>query len=533
MKVAVIGAGISGLPSIKCCLDEGLEPTCFERSDDIGGLWRFTDNIEDGRASIYQSVVSNTSKEIMCYSDFPFPEDFPNFLPNSKLLEYLRKYAEHFNLLKYVQFKTVVVSVRKCEDFESSGRWNVTTEMDGKLETTIFDAVMVCSGHHTDPFYPLESYPGIKTFKGQCFHSREYKNSDGFKGKRVVIVGMGNSAADIAVELSRTASQVFLSTRRGAWVMSRVYDHGYPWDFCYDTRFETFKRNNLPMSIVAHLTETNINTWFSHSNYGLQPIDRTQFKEPLLNDELPSRIMCGFVVVKPSVLDFTETVAKFEDGSFEDNIDVVIFATGYSFSFPFLDESVINMEKNKIHLYKNVFPPTLEKPTLGILGLIQPLGPIMPTAELQGRWLTRVFKGLCPYPPLKIVMDDMAKKNKIFIKRFGTSRENRLQVDYVEYLDELASAVGVKPSIFPLFLYDPLLALALFFGPCTPAHYRLNGPGKWSPARKSILTTLDRILKPTKTRVVKKDDPSFLSITKVLGALCVLAVFVAVAIFKC
>ncbi|XP_073427667.1 dimethylaniline monooxygenase [N-oxide-forming] 2-like isoform X2 [Dendrobates tinctorius] len=531
MKVAIIGAGVSGLPSIKCCLDEGLEPTCFERSNDIGGLWRFTNNIENGRASIYQSVVSNTSKEIMCYSDFPYPEDFPNFLPNSKLLEYIRKYAANFNLLKYIQFKTVVVGVRKCKDFESSGQWNVTTEKDGKQETTIFDAVMVCSGHHIVPYYPVESYPGIKNFRGQHFHSREYKNSDGYKGKRVVVVGMGNSAADIAAELSRTASKVFLSTRRGAWVLSRVYDDGYPWDFCYDTRFETFKRNNLPMSLVAYLNESKMNTWFNHTNYGLQPIDRTQFKEPLINDDLPSRITCGFVVVKPSVLDFTETAAKFEDGSIEDNIDVVIFATGYSFSFPFLDESVIKMEKNTIHLYKNVVPPALEKPTLGILGLIQPLGPIMPTSELQGRWLTRVFKGLCPYPPLKVVMDDMAKKNKIFIKRFGTSRENRLQVDYVEYLDELASAVGVKPNIFPLFLYDPLLALALFFGPCTPAHFRLNGPGKWSPARKVILTTLDRVVKATKTRVVKKDDPR-LSITKVLGALCVLAVFVAVAIFR-
>ncbi|CAJ0940030.1 unnamed protein product [Ranitomeya imitator] len=114
---------------------------------------------------------------------------------------------------------------------------------------------------------------------------------------------------------------------------------------------------------------------------------------------------------------------------------------------PFLSHSWMNLSlkwrKTQSTYTENVVPPTLEKPTLGILGLIQPLGSIMPTSELQGRWLTRVFKGLCPYPPLKIVMDDIAKKNKIFIKRFGTSRENRLQVDFVEYLDELASAVGI------------------------------------------------------------------------------------------
>ncbi|XP_056384059.1 dimethylaniline monooxygenase [N-oxide-forming] 2-like [Hyla sarda] len=159
MKVAIIGAGVSGLTCIKCCLDEGLEPTCFERSDDIGGVWRFSNNIEDGRASIYQSVVSNTSKEMMGYSDFPYPENFPNFVPNFKLLGYLRKYAEEFNLLKYIQFETVVTSVRKCKDFVSSGQWSITTEKDSKPETSVFDAVMVCSGHHTDQYYPLESYP--------------------------------------------------------------------------------------------------------------------------------------------------------------------------------------------------------------------------------------------------------------------------------------------------------------------------------------------------------------------------------------
>lgn len=107
-----------------------------------------------------------------------------------------------------------------------------------------------------------------------------------------------------------------------------------------------------------------------------------------------------------------------------------------------------------------------------------------------------------------------------------------MQVDFIEYLDELASDIGVKPNIFALFLYDPLLALALFFGPCTPMHYRLVGPGKWSPARKMILTTWDRVLKPTKTRVVKLKDSSFSSIAKVLGALCVLAVFVAVVMYN-
>ncbi|KAE8610765.1 hypothetical protein XENTR_v10012235 [Xenopus tropicalis] len=532
MKIAIIGAGSSGLTSIKCCLDEGLEPTCFERSNDIGGVWRFTHEVEDGRASIYESVVSNTSKELMCYSDFPYPENFPNYLHNSKMLEYYRMYVDHFGLLKYIQFKTVVLSVQKCSDFASTGRWSVTTEKEGTQENVIFDAVMVCSGHHSEPHFPLDSYPGIKQFKGQYFHSQEYKNPTEYKGKRVVIIGMGNSASDIAVELSRTAAQVFLSTKRGAWVIRRVSDNGYPSDILHNRRFYIWMRNTLPSDLVMWITEKKFNQWFDHANYGLQPTDRTQFKEPLFNDDLPSRITCGSVLVKTSVRKITETAVQFEDGTVEENIDVIIFATGYNYSFPFLDASVIKIDSSRTYLYKNIIPPNLEKATLGILGLIQPLGPIMPTAELQARWITRIFKGLCRFPPKNEVMDDIEKDRKIFIKRYGTTRENRLQVEFIEYLDSLASDIGVKPNIWYLFLTDPLLAMALCFGPCTPAQFRLTGPGKWPQARKQVMTTWDRIIKSTKTRTVKSKGPRFVTATRLLAALCLVVLLLSIFVYQ-
>ncbi|KAM8930870.1 dimethylaniline monooxygenase [N-oxide-forming] 2-like [Pelodytes ibericus] len=527
MRVAVIGAGTSGLTSIKCCLDEGLEPTCFERSDDIGGVWRYTPTVENGRASIYESVVSNTSKEMMCYSDFPYPEDTPNFLHNTKMLDYYRKYAEEFGLLKYIQFKTVVHSVRQRPDFTSTGQWDITTEKDGKQETAIFDAVMVCSGHHADPYYPLDSFQGIKTFKGKYFHTREYKNAEGYKGKRVLIVGMGNSGSDIAVELSRTADQVFLSTKRGGWLMSRVFEKGYPWDICFDTRFQNWLRNILPPPVVTWLIDKKVNEWFDHANYGLQLRDRTQFKEPVLNDELPSRITCGFVRVKPHVSEFTQNSVKFDDGTIEENIDVVIIATGYAISFPFLDESIVKVENNKMNLYRSIFPANLDKPTLGFIGLIQPLGPIMSAAEVQARWITRVFKGLCKLPPLEDVKADIEKKKDIVKKRFGSQRDNSLQLDYIKYLDELTTDFGATPNITQLFLTDPFLALALFFGPCTPAQYRLVGPGKWPQARNQVMTTWDRIIKATKTRSVQHHEHKSTTMRLVLGVLCVMALLLS------
>ena len=122
-RVAIIGAGASGLPAIKSVLEEDMIPVCFERTDDIGGLWNYTPEVRgDGQASVMKSTVINTSKETMCYSDFPIPEDFPNFMHNTKVMEYFRLYAKEFGLLEHVRFNTEVLKVEKASDFEETGR---------------------------------------------------------------------------------------------------------------------------------------------------------------------------------------------------------------------------------------------------------------------------------------------------------------------------------------------------------------------------------------------------------------------------
>ncbi|XP_063154621.1 flavin-containing monooxygenase 3-like [Candoia aspera] len=516
-RVAIIGAGVSGLTSIKCCLDEGLEPTCFERSDSIGGLWQFTESSEEGRASIYRSVFTNSCKEMMCYMDFPFPENFPNYMHNSKIQEYIELYTKHFDLLKYIQFKTDVTNIKKHPDFSVSGQWDVMTQKDGKVESTTFDAVMVCSGHHVYPNIPVDSFPGLEKFQGTLFHSREYKGPEKFKGKKVLVIGLGNSGSDIAVELSHTASQVCISSRSGSWIMSRVWDKGYPWDMLIVTRFEAFLRNTLPTAISDWLYVKKMNSWFKHENYGLMPVNRTLRKEPVFNDDLPSCIICGTIVVKPNVKEFTETSAIFQDGTVLEGLDYVIFATGYTFAYPFMDdESIIKSRNNEVTLYKSILSPVLEKPTMAVIGLVQSLGSAIPTAELQARWATRVFKGLCKLPSKTTMMDDIDEKMGKKLKWFGQS--DTLQTDYILYMDEISSSIGVKPNIPLLFLKDPWLALKVFFGPCSPYQFRLTGPGKWDGARDAILTQWDRTLKVTRTRTVPNSQKffSFFVLLKIL-----------------
>nr|XP_056700131.1 flavin-containing monooxygenase 5-like [Euleptes europaea] len=501
-RIAVIGAGASGLVSIKCCLDEDLEPVCFEMTSDIGGLWRFQEQPEEGRASIYRSVIINTSKEMMCFSDFPIPDDYPNYMHNSKIMEYFRVYAKHFDLLKYIRFKTKVHNISKCSDFAQTGQWNVVIETNGKQESSVFDGIMVCTGHHTNAYLPLRSFPGIEKFKGCYFHSRDYKDPKEFTGKRVVVIGIGNSGVDIAVEISQLASQVFLSTRRGAWIMNRVGYGGEPQDTYFNRRIVySFLKYNFIRRSIHFIAQQTVNTKFDHAMYGLQPQHSLDSQHPTINDEIANRIISGRVVVKPNIKEFSETSVLFDNGSKEDDIDFVIFATGYSFSFPFLD-NCISVVDNHVTLYKYVFPPHLEKPTLAIIGLVQPLGAIMPISEMQARWVTRVFKGLCGLPSASEMLDDIRSKEKKMAKRYVRSHRHTIQVDYIAYMDEIAALIPANFNVWRLFLTDPKLAWLVFFGPCSPYQYRLEGPGKWDNARKAILTQRERIVKPFRTRAV-------------------------------
>ncbi|NWR46164.1 FMO1 monooxygenase, partial [Regulus satrapa] len=518
MRVAVVGAGVSGLTATKCCLDEGLEPTCFEQSQDLGGLWRYTEHIEAGRPSLYPSVISNTSKEMSAFSDFPFPEHFPVFLPNALLLDYLRRYAERFSLREHIKFGTTVVSIHKHPDFATTGQWNVVTEAGGKQTLDVFDAVMVCSGNFSEPSLPLQCFPGTR-FQGQYFHSRQYKHPDVFQGKRVLVVGMGNSGVDIAVEASRVAAKVTISTTRGAWLLSRVFEHGYPWDMILNTRLMSLIKTNLPGPLSWWLINYKVNQWFNHENYGLQPEKRYL---PVLNDDLPSYILTGRITIKPGVKEFKDNSVLFHNCSEEEPIDIVVFCTGYIVSFPFLEESIVRVENKHASLYKYVFPTHLQKPTLAVLGLIKPFGAIMPVAEMQARWVSRVFKGRETNVSLP-VPQNAAQTGQVLSLQFGLTFDEVLKTEWLVYLDTLASFIGAKPSVLGLLCTDPRLALTIFFGPCSPYQYRLEGPGRWEGARQAILTQWDRVLKPTRTRVPAGSSSSFPSLLTVVGLLLLLA----------
>ncbi|KAB0404828.1 hypothetical protein E2I00_005513 [Balaenoptera physalus] len=513
--LAIVGAGVSGLASIWCCLEEELEPTCSARSNDVGGLWQFSDNEEEGRASIYQSVFINSSKEMMCFPDFPYPDDYPNYMHKSKLQEYIKTFAQKKNLLRYIQFETLVTSIKKCLSFLVTGQWEIVLEKDGKQESTIFDAVMICSGHHVYLNLPTDSFPGTPRPV-----SRPLPPQPGLQGPRSVqgeegpVTGLGNSGCDTAVELSHLATQVIISTRNGSWVMNQIWDDGYPWDVVYVTRFAFFLRKPfLHLSLTGYITLR---------------------KEPVFNDELPSHILCGTVFIKPSVKEFTETSAMFEDGTMFEAIDVVIFATGYGYAYPFLDDSIIKSRNNEVTLFKGIFPLLMEKPTLAVIDFVRSLGAAILTADLQTHWTVKVFANSCTLPTTNEMMDDIDEKMGKKLKWFGQSQT--LQTDYITYMDELGSFTGAKTNIPWLFLTDPQLALepipALTDGTRKVGWDQESGmgPGKWDGARNAILTQWERTGKPTRTRAVsesKRPQPFHNLLKTLLFPVLLLAVLLA------
>ncbi|XP_021380302.1 dimethylaniline monooxygenase [N-oxide-forming] 5-like isoform X1 [Mizuhopecten yessoensis] len=506
--VAVIGAGASGLPAIKCCLDEGLEPTCFERTDDIGGLWNYTKEVHPDQACVMKSTVINTSKEMMCYSDFPIPSEYPIYMHNAYVQKYFRLYADKFGLDKYIKFNNEVLRIVKHEDHESTGQWTlqVRDRKSNMVTSHVFDAVMVATGHHAKKKMP--DFPGMDTFKGDITHTHDYKSWKGYEDKKAVVVGGGNSGGDVAVELSRVASKAFLSTRRGAWIINRIDNAGTPVDMLRTRRIFELLRLILPDYLVNLEWAIRLNSRFDHAKYALKPKHKPLAQHPTINDDLPNKIANGSVIIKPNIKCFSETEVEFDDGTKED-ADAVILGTGYIFGFPFIDKSIIDVKDNQIELYKYMFPPDLDKPTLSVIGCCQPVGAIMPLSEMQARLATRVFKGDVQLPSRVDRWVDIRKKKIAMRHRYVESTRHTIQVDFIPYIDELAKLNGCRPNLAQMLLRDPVLAIKCFSEPCTPYQFRLEGPGKWVGARQAIMTQWDRTWQPMKTRPldIKQDEP--------------------------
>jgi len=309
------------------------------------------------------------------------------------------------------------------------------------------------------------------------------------------------------VELAKAAKQVYLSTRRGSWIINRVWDNGLPFDLVF-TRFAAYYLAKLlPASLQNRLLEKSLQARFDHDLYGLKPAHRVYEGHPTVSDDLPNRIIAGSVVVKPDIERLTKTGVIFQDGSEVENIDVIVTATGYVFGFPFIDHPGFEVSENNVNLYQYVFPPEIEPPgSLAVIGCAQTIGSILATAEMQCRWAILILKGSCKLPSREEMWKEVETRRDNLAKSFYKSTRHTLQVFPVPYQIELSRQMGCHPNMLKLVFTDPKLAYHLIFGPFTPYQNRLVGPGAWPGAREAILKTMDRVHHPFMTRNSKKHN---------------------------
>ncbi|HEV7769896.1 MAG TPA: NAD(P)-binding domain-containing protein [Solirubrobacterales bacterium] len=425
-RVCVIGAGSSGIASCQVLDARGIPFDCFEKGSGVGGNWRYEN--DNGMSSAYRSLHINTSRGLMAYRTYPMPDSYPDYPNHFQIAAYFDAYVDHFGFREKIAFRTEVVSVEPVE-----GEWEVTVaDADGARESRRYRAVLVANGHHWNPRWPEPAFPGSEQFEGEQIHVHDYREPEVLRGKRVLVLGIGNSATDIAVESSRIGESTFLAMRRGAYVLPK-YMNGKPTD---ESASALLTRLPLPVqrffiSRMVGLTAGDMTA------YGLPKPDHKLLEaHPTISAELLSRLGHGDIAVKPNIDRFSggKTV-RFADGS-EEEIDLVVYCTGYRITFPFFDPKLIAAPENRLPpLYRRV--ASIEHPGLYFIGLIQPLGAIMPIAEAQSEWVADLLGGRGSLPPAAEMRKAVTESERRMRKRYVASKRHTIQVDFHPYLREI------------------------------------------------------------------------------------------------
>jgi dimethylaniline monooxygenase (N-oxide forming) len=454
-KVCIIGAGSSGVVAAKILKEKGIPLDCFEMASDIGGNWRY--NNDNGRSAAYDSLHIDTSKDRMQFSDFPMPDGYPNFPHHTQVLAYFESYADHFNVKPTITFHTKIDNVSPAP----GGGYDVAIfDIDsGEQETRHYGAVLVCNGHHWQPKIP--KFPG--EFIGRSLHSRNFRTAEPFKDENVLVIGIGNSGVDIACDIASSAKQVYLSTRRSAYIIPR-YILGKPTD-----KWVTESNSQLPFPITRAIYSLLLKTAVGNQeNYGVPKPDHKLLSEhPTMSSQLLDNVAHGSIIIKPNIAELAGNAVSFFDGSTVP-IDSIVYATGYQISFPFFDDSFISFDNNEFPLYRRVVHP--DYPGLYFIGLIQPLGAIMPLAELQCRWVAGLINGTYTLPDSATMKSTIREDQSAINKRYVNSSRHTIQVDFFPYKRSLQKEMQLDSKKQP----KPALIAAAFAGGVLGAAYLIS-----------------------------------------------------------
>ncbi|MEV0726704.1 FAD-dependent oxidoreductase [Micromonospora purpureochromogenes] len=419
-SVAVIGAGAAGLATLKALADAGVPAVCFEAGDRVGGLWVFG----SPGSPAYRTLHLNTSRRRTEFVDHPMPAHWPDYPDHTRVAGWLADYADRFGLHEAVRLRHTVDRVVP----EVGGRWTVHADGPGGPVSVTVAAVVVANGHNRVPTSPVPPPPGTCTVRQ--LHSHAYRGPEQLAGRRVLVVGGGNSAMDIAVDASYAAARTLLSLRRGVWVVPK-HLLGRP----SDTLNGALARR-LPWRLRQRISQTVLTaTVGPPTRYGLPaPAHGFLQDHPTLSDGLLSRLTHGEIEVRPGIAGFDGDRVTFTDGR-ADEVDLVIWCTGYRVDLPFLDPALLGDRPDALRLYRHVFHPDV--PGLAFVGLMQSTGAAFPLVEAQARLVAAQLAGTYALPDPARQHAEIRAELRAATDRWG-DRRPAMRVDFDAYLAQLA-----------------------------------------------------------------------------------------------
>ncbi|KAI6197102.1 Dimethylaniline monooxygenase [N-oxide-forming] [Aphelenchoides besseyi] len=465
-RVAVVGAGPSGLASARHAILNGHEVTIFEKRNVLGGRWNFSGDVKFPTVSL----SSNTQNSgVLCqFSDLPIFNHHSRVLSQHDAATYLLSYANEHKLNDRTKFNTEVTAICRGPEYDKDGKWMVTySSAQTKTVDEEFDYVLVCTGWNQKPWRPnklrLED-----AFKGTISQASQFKSSESYYDKIVVLV--------------------YIAARHGEWTTEIVDSNGRPFDLSYQTQLRHLLRSFTPNLLR--------NLWLEHRSlnerHGCGPVPEHRFLAtlPTFIDGLKLLIASGRVVVESQLLSFSENGVEFTSGTKLENVDEVIFCTGYQFDFSLIENGrLIGVHDNDFQLYLHMFPTELrEHPTLACVGFVQPLfGSRWPISELQSRVFFQVQNGKVELPSVFDMRENAEWRRCCVNVNYLITRRHTHIVDYVGFSNELADLIGVRPD-WRTLITDPKLTWSFLTKPVISAQFRLCGPHALSGARETIIS---------------------------------------------
>ena len=419
MRLAIVGAGPAGLAALRALGARGHDATAFERRPCVGGVWSLHD--DERPTAAYRSLHLITSRDRTQFGELSMPDGTPDYPSRDAVGRYLEGYAEHFGLTDRIRLNQGVVSATRAD-----GGW--VLELDGG-EHERFDGLVVANGHNEDARWPDPPYPG--EFEGRQLHALDYADAEEFRDRNVLVVGMGNSAMDIATDISLVADRTYLSARHGTWVIPKRL-LGRP----ADQIIKPWVAVHVPWRIRQPLSEFLLRlTVGPPERYGLPEPTRGLFQDhPTITDTVLSRISHGELTPKPGIAELSGDSVRFTDGT-QEPVDAIVWCTGYRVSIPFLDTSLTGEDPKELLLYKRIFH--LDCPNLFFVGLMQSTGSAFPIVERQAQILAEYLAGDWRLPPLAEQRRDCERRRSYALARWGEHGRPAMRVDFDRFMHEL------------------------------------------------------------------------------------------------